>query len=281
MRGVPEARTVPRTVISGRRRLFDLGLSELRDYGELFFFLVWRDIKGRYAQSVLGVGWALIQPTLQMIVFTVIFGGLANIDSDGIPYPIFSYTALVAWNYFSNALSDATGSLVKDKAMMQKIYFPRMILPGSAVLGRLVDFFIALLLLVGLMVWYAIPPTPWVLLLPLFLVITMAAASGLGMGLGALAVQYRDVKHGLTFGIQLFMYAAPVVYPVSYVPEQFRLWYAINPMVGVIEGFRAALLGSTPMPWDLIAVGAVSSVVILSLGAMYFRSKERIFADVA
>ena len=281
MTGVPETRTVPRTVISGRRRLLDLGLSELKGYGELFFFLVWRDIKGRYAQSVLGVGWALIQPTLQMIVFTVIFGGLANIDSDGIPYPIFSYTALVAWNYFSNALSDATGSLVKDKAMMQKIYFPRMILPGSAVLGRLVDFFIALLLLVGLMVWYAIPPTPWVLLLPLFLVITMAAASGLGMGLGALAVQYRDVKHGLTFGIQLFMYAAPVVYPVSYVPEQFRLWYAINPMVGVIEGFRAALLGSTPMPWDLIAVGAVSSVVILSLGAMYFRSKERIFADVA
>ena len=270
----------PAIVIDNRVRAFDFGLRELRQYGELFFFLVWRDIKARYAQSVLGIGWAIVQPVMSMLVFTVIFGGLANISSDGIPYPIFSYSALVAWTYFSNALTDSTGSLVTHKAMVEKIYFPRMILPASAVLGRLVDFGIAFVLLIGLMVWYSIVPTIWALGLPLLILMMMATATGLGMWLGALAVQYRDVKHAMSFGIQLFMYAAPVVYPVSYIPDQYRLLYALNPMVGVIEGFRASLLGSTAMPWDLIGVGALGAMGILIGGATYFRRKEHVFADV-
>lgn len=270
----------PAIVIDNRTRAFDFGLGELRQYGELFFFLVWRDIKARYAQSVLGVGWAIVQPVMSMVVFTVIFGGLAGISSDGIPYPVFSYSALVAWTYFSNALTDSTSSLVTHKAMVEKIYFPRMILPASAVLGRLVDFLIAFVLLLGMMVWYSITPTAWALGLPILVLMMMATASGLGMWLGALAVQYRDVKHAMTFGIQLLMYAAPVVYPVSYVPEAYRLLYALNPMVGVIEGFRASLLGFSPMPWDLIAVGAAGSLLILVGGAAYFRKKEHVFADV-
>lgn len=271
---------LPAVVIDNRVRAFDFGLGELRQYGELFFFLVWRDIKARYAQSVLGIGWAIVQPVMSMLVFTVIFGGLANISSDGIPYPIFSYSALVAWTYFSNALTDSTTSLVTHKAMVEKIYFPRLILPASAVLGRLVDFCIAFALLIGLMVWYSIVPTIWALGLPLLILMMMATATGLGMWLGALAVQYRDVKHAMSFGIQLLMYTAPVVYPVSYIPDQYRLLYALNPMVGVIEGFRASLLGATAMPWDLIGVGAVGATVVLFGGATYFRRKEHVFADV-
>jgi lipopolysaccharide transport system permease protein len=267
-------------VIDGRSRGFDLGLGELRGYGELFFFLVWRDVKGRYAQSVLGIGWAVIQPTMQMLVFTVIFGGLAQLSSDGIPYPIFSYSGLVAWTYFSNSLTDCSNSLVSNKAMVEKIYFPRVVLPVSAVLGRLVDFSIAMVLLVTLMIWYGIAPTPWAFGLPVLILMMMASAVGLGMWLGALAVQYRDVKHGMSFAIQLLMYAAPVVYPVSYVPDQFRLLYALNPMVGVVEGFRVSLLGTTAMPWDLIGMSAIGSVFILVSGAWYFRRRERVFADV-
>jgi lipopolysaccharide transport system permease protein len=271
---------VPTVVIEGRQGLFDFGLADLRQYSELFFFLVWRDIKTRYAQSVLGVGWAVIQPTLQMVVFTVIFGGLARIGSDGIPYPIFSYSALVAWTYFANATTDAADSLVRNKAMLQKIYFPRMILPVSGVLARLIDFVIAFALLVVLMLWYGIAPTPWAVGLPILILLMMATATGIGMWLGALAVQFRDVKYGMGFGIQLLMYAAPVVYPVSYVPDRFRLLYGVNPMVGVIEGFRASLLGTTPMPWDLIAMSALGAVVILVAGATFFRRQEYLFADV-
>ncbi len=274
-------RPAPTTVIDGRNRALDFGLSELREYRELFFFLVWRDIKGRYAQSILGVGWAVIQPMVSMVVFTVIFGGLASLDSDGVPYAVFSYAALVPWTYFQNALTDSTGSLVKDKGMVQKIYFPRLILPGAAVIGRLVDFVIAFALMGGFLIWFSITPTVWALALPYFILLMMASAAGLGMWLGALAIQYRDVKYGLSFAIQLFMYAAPVVYPVSYIPEQYRLLYALNPMVGVIEGFRASLLGTTAMPWDLIGVSTVTATLILLGGAAYFRKKERVFADVA
>jgi lipopolysaccharide transport system permease protein len=258
----------------------ELGLSELGAYHELFFFLVWREIKSRYAQSILGVGWAVVQPVMSMMVFTVIFGGLARIDSDGVPYALFSFTGLVPWTYFSNALSDSTGSLVKDRSMLEKIYFPRLVLPLSAVLARLLDLVIALAILGILMVWYGVAPTPRVLILPILVLVLMASAGGLGMFLGALSVQYRDVKHAMTFGIQLLMYAAPVVYPVSYVPEQYRLAYALNPVVGVVEGFRTALLGTGPIPWDLIAVGSSSAALTFVIGAAYFRRRERVFADV-
>ncbi len=267
-------------VIEPESGLFDLGLGELRDYRELFLFLVWREIRGRYAQSVLGVGWAIIQPLMAMVVFTIIFGNLANIDSDGIPYSIFSFSALVAWTYYSDALSDSTASLVSNANMVQKTYFPRLILPLSAVLARMVDFLIAFTVLLAMMAWFRIPPTWWVLGLPVLLVLLMMSAAGMGMFLGALAVQYRDVKHAMSFVIRFLMYAAPVVYPVSYVPDEYRLLYALNPMVGVVEGFRASLLGTTPMPWDLIGVGAVSAVAIFAFGAIYFRRKEHVFADV-
>jgi lipopolysaccharide transport system permease protein len=243
---------------------------------------VWRDVKVRYAQSVLGVGWAIVQPLVPMILFTIVFGRVAQISSDGVPYALFSYTALVPWTYFANAVSDSGGSLVKEVNMLGKIYFPRLILPLTSVLGRLIDLAISFVLLFAMMAWYRTMPTPAaVILLPLLIAMTVATASGLGLWLSALAVQYRDVKYALTFAIQFLMYAAPVVYPTSLIPDRFRYLYAVNPLVGVIEGFRASLLGSLPIPWDLIGIGAVSAVVILICGLFYFARKEAVFADVA
>ena len=256
-------------------------VAELWQYRELFYFFVLRDVKVRYAQSILGIGWALIQPLVPMIIFTVVFGRMARISSDGIPYSLFSYTALVPWTYFSNALNDSSGSLVKEVNMLSKIYFPRLIIPLTAVFGRLIDLLISSLLLFVLMAWYRTPPTPWVVLVPALILIAVATASGLGVWLGAMAVQYRDVRHAAPFAIQLLMYAAPVVYPTSLIPHGFRYLYALNPMVGVIEGFRACLLGSTPVPWDLIGIGSISALVILSMGVLYFTRKEDVFADVA
>ncbi len=254
---------------------------ELYQYRDLFRFLVWRSIKTRYAQSVIGIGWAVIQPVFSMIVFTIIFGNLAKISSDGVPYAVFTLTALVPWTYFSNSLSESAGSLVNNTSMISKVYFPRLVLPLSAVIAKLLDFFIAMLLVFGLMAYFRIAPTWNVVFLPLLVVLMMSAAAGLGAWLTALAIQYRDVKHAMGFVVQLLMYAAPVVYPASLIPDRYRLVYALNPMVGVIEGFRAALLGSRAMPWDLIGVGAASAVVLLLSGLMYFRSRERLFADVA
>ena len=259
-------------------RLIDF--RELWRYRDLFYFLVWRDIKVRYAQSVLGISWAVIQPVFFMIVFSIVFGRLVRVSSDGAPYPIFSFVALVPWTYFSSSLTMATGSLAQNSNLLTKVYFPRLIMPLSSVLGKLVDFAIALVLLFGLMAWYRITPTIWALTLPALVVMMVLTAGGIAMWLDALAVQYRDVKYGITFGIQLLMYAAPVVYPVSLIPERFRLIYGINPMAGVIEGFRSALLGTNPMPWDLLAVGSVATAVLAVSGAFYFRRMERVFADV-
>jgi lipopolysaccharide transport system permease protein len=254
---------------------------ELYEYRDLFRFLVWRSIKVLYAQSVIGIGWAIIQPLFSMIVFTIFFGKLAKIDSDGVPYSIFSFAALVPWTYFSNALTEGTNSLVQNAGVISKVYFPRLVLPLSAVLAKLVDFSIAMVILAALMVWFGISPTLGVLALPLLILLMMLSAAGLGMWLTALAIQYRDVKYGMSFVVQLLMYACPVIYPTSLIPQQYQLLYAINPMVGVIEGFRSALLGTRAMPWDLIGVGVVSATFIAITGALYFRSKERIFADVA
>jgi lipopolysaccharide transport system permease protein len=255
--------------------------SELWAYRDLFYFLVWRNIKARYAQSVLGVGWAVIQPVFRMIVFTIVFGNLARIESDGVPYAIFSYTALVPWTYFSNSLTASATSLVTSTQMVQKVYFPRLVIPFSPVLSTLVDFAIAFILLLGLMLWFDIWPTSGVILLPLFILLMMITAAGMGLWLTALAVQYRDVQYGLNFVVQLLMYAAPVVYPASNVPEQFRLLYGLFPMAGVIEGFRSVLLSTTAIPWDLLAVGSVSALFIFISGAIYFNFMERNFADVA
>ena len=253
---------------------------ELWRYRDLFYFLVWRDIKTRYAQSILGVGWAVIQPLFTMIVFTIVFGNLAQISSDGVPYAIFSYTALVPWTYFSSALSAATSSLINASGMISKVYFPRLVIPLAPVLGKLVDFAIAMLILFALMLWFGFFPTIWTLTLPLLILLMMLTAAGLGMWLTALAVQYRDINYAMGFVIQLLMYAAPVVYPARNVPAQYRLLYGLNPMVGVIEGFRSALLGTNPMPWDFLLVGTLTALVIAISGALYFRRMERVFADV-
>jgi lipopolysaccharide transport system permease protein len=268
-------------IISAGRLSVPSKVAELWRYRELFYFFVWRDVKVRYAQSILGIGWAIIQPLVPMILFTIVFGRVAKISSDGIPYALFSCAGLVPWTYFSNALNDSSGSLVKEVNMLSKIYFPRLIIPLTSVLGRLIDLVISFLLLFSLMAWYRTAPTGWVVLLPLLIAIAIVTASGLGLWLGALAVQYRDVKYAVPFAVQFLMYAAPVVYPTSLIPEAFRYVYAVNPLVGVIEGFRASLLGSIPVPWDLIAIGGVSALIILWSGTVYFIRKEPVFADVA
>lgn len=256
-------------------------LRELWQFRELFYFFIWRDVKVRYAQSILGIGWAVIQPLVPMLIFTLVFGRLARISSDGVPYALFSYAALVPWTYFANALSDASASLAKESHMLSKIYFPRLIIPLTAVLGRLIDLAISSLLLVLMMAWYGVVPGAWSVLVPVLVLLTTFAAAGLGVWLSAMALQYRDVKYAAPFVVQLLMYAAPVVYPTSLLPEAVRPLYALNPMVGVIEGFRATLLSSTPVPWDLIGIGALSSAAMLTMGMIYFIRKEPVFADVA
>ena len=241
---------------------------------------MWREVKARYAQSVLGIGWAIIQPVFNMLVFTIVFGKLANVNSDGVPYAIFSYTALVPWTYFSNALTGATSSLVGAQGMISKVYFPRITVPLAPVIAKLLDFAIALLVLFGLMLWYRILPNWNALFLPALILLMVLTAAGAGMWLTALSVQYRDVNLAMSFLVQILMYAAPVVYPTSSVPEWLQPFYALNPMVGVIEGFRAALLGTIPMPWDWIAIGSISALLIALSGLWFFRRMEITFADV-
>ncbi len=254
---------------------------ELFEYRDLFMFLIWRQIKVRYAQSAIGIGWAIIQPLFAMIVFTIVFGNLAKIDSEGAPYALFSLAALLPWTFFSNALTDGVASLVSEADMIRKVYFPRLLLPLSAVTAKLLDFAIASCMMAVLMIYFRHAPTLAILVLPLLIALMVLSAAAVSTWLTALAVQYRDVKHAMTFVVQTAMYATPVVYSASIIPEQYRLWYAINPMVGVIEGFRSGLLGTQQIPWDLIAVSAVSSLTIFSTGIIFFRSKEKIFADVA
>ena len=254
---------------------------EIIEYKDLFFFLVWRDIKVKYAQSIIGIGWAIIQPVFSMLVFTVVFGTLARIDSDGAPYAIFSFTALVPWTFFSNSLVDASSSLITHKSMLSRIYFPRIIVPLTSILGKLVDFSISMVLLFVLMIGFKVVPTIGVLIVPFLIILMILSVTGLSLWLSALAVQFRDIKYSMTFAVTLLMYAAPVVYPASLIPSQYQLIYAINPMVGVIEGFRSAFLGTNPMPYDFIIIGTISAFIIALSGSMFFKKTERIFADVA
>jgi len=253
---------------------------ELIEYRDLFYFLVARDIKVRYKQTVLGGLWAIIQPLFMMVVFTLFFGKLAKMPSDGIPYPIFSYTAMIAWTYFSNTLSISGNSLVREGALISKVYFPRLMAPLSPVVAFLLDFVIAFVILVGMMLYYHIYPTIMIIFLPLLVVLMMLAAGGVGMFLAALNVKYRDIGAAIPLLIQLWMFASPVVYPVSLIPEKYRLIYAINPMVGVIEGFRSALLGKVAFPTVMLLISAAVSIVFFLGGALYFKKTERYFADV-
>jgi|TARA_Y100000310_G_scaffold127555_1_gene126679 lipopolysaccharide transport system permease protein len=258
---------------------------ELIEYRDLFYFLVKRDVLAIYKQTVLGFTWAIIRPVFSMIVFSVIFGGLAKVPSDGIPYPIFSYTALIPWIYFASAMTASTQSLITGRNIFTKVYFPRLVVPLVPVLSKLVDFFISFVILFIMMIWYTIVPSINILFLPYLIVLMIMTASGIGMWLSAMAIQYRDIPQGINFLSQLFMYAAPVVWPVSLIAEKFGdnavLLYGLYPMAGVIEGFRSALLGSNPMPWALIASGSFSAILLFLSGAFYFKRKERIFADVA
>ena len=258
---------------------------ELREYRDLFYFLIDRDIKVLYKQTVLGFGWAILRPLLSMVIFTIIFGGLAQVDSDGVPYAVFSYAALVPWLYFSTALTSAALSLVNNTDMLTKVYFPRLTFPMTPVFSKLVDFVISFVIVFLLIAWFRIPLTPKLLYLPFLIALMMLTTAGIGLWFAAMSIQYRDVKHAMPFVTQILMYAAPVVWSASLIEERFgeigRILFGLYPMVGVIEGFRVALLDTGPMPWDMIAVGSVSALVIFVTGLFYFRRMEVYFADVA
>lgn len=253
---------------------------ELWRYKDLLYFLTVRGIKARYAQSILGVGWAIIQPLFTTLVFTVVFGGLAKVDSDGMPYILFSYLALWPWNYFSGTLNESANSLVANAGMITKVYFPRLILPLAAIFSKLLDFIISFIVLLALLIYYQVLPGWQVIFLPILLIQLLACSLGIGMILSAMAVQYRDVKYALGFIVQLLLYGAPVVYSTTAVPEQYQFLYSLNPMVGVIEGIRAMFL-SRPMPWEWIWPGAIVACLFFVFGLFYFRKMERVFADVA
>lgn len=267
------------TVISAGNSwaLFDFG--ELRRYRDLFYFLVWRDIKVLYAQTILGFSWAILNPLVQIVIFSVIFGRVANISTDGIPYVLFSTVAIIPWTYMSEAMTAASQSLVQGKQVLGKIYFPRVLFPLTPILAKLVDFSISLVILVAVMFYYQVPPTWNLLLLPPLIIAMMLVPTGLGMWLAALAIRYRDVKFAMSFFIKLLIYTAPILYTASAIPDEYRFWYSFNPLVAVIEGFRASLLG-TPVEWQFIVPGLVTSVLIFLSGAIYFRRMEKVFVDV-
>ena len=257
-----------------------LKLDELWQYRELLYFLVWRDIKVRYKQTTLGATWAIIQPFFTMVVFSLFFGKLAKIPSDGIPYPIFSFTALVPWAFFSTGLSNASNSLVGSSQLITKVYFPRLIIPIATVLSGIVDFALAFLVLLGMMFYYGIYPTWTVLWLPLFLLLAFVISLGVGLWLSALNVQYRDVRYVVPFITQLWLFATPAAYPSSMLPQPWRTIFGLNPMVGVVEGFRWALLRTNNAPGPIIIVSSFAAIVIMISGAFYFRRTEKTFADL-
>jgi lipopolysaccharide transport system permease protein len=276
---VPTTHETPTILIRPSRGWVALNLRDLWRYRELLYFLTWRDIKVRYKQTALGAAWAVLQPFFTMVVFAIFFGRLAGVPSDGIPYPIFAYSALVVWSFFSGALDRAGNSLVGSSHLITKVYFPRLAIPISAVLAGLVDFAIAFVVLLGMMLYYRIYPTIAVLTLPLFLLLAFITALAVGLWLSALNVQYRDVRYVIPFLIQVWLFATPIAYSSSLVPEQWRALYGLNPMAGVVEGFRWALLGKTP-PGPLLVVSGLVVILLLIGGLFYFRRMEKTFADV-
>jgi lipopolysaccharide transport system permease protein len=260
--------------------LFHLELKAIWHYRELLYFLIWRDVKVRYKQTAIGAGWAIFQPLMTMVIFTMVFGNFAKIPSDGLPYPIFAYTALLPWNNFAQAIGRSGVSLVGSANLISKVYFPRLIIPLSAAVAPLVDFAVAFVILLAMMAWFGIALTWGVLALPLFLLLALTTALAVGLWLSALDVRYRDVGYTIPFMVQIWMYVSPVAYPVSLVPERWRLLYSLNPMAGVIEGFRWALLGKGNPDFGVMTASAVVVMVLLLGGIVYFRQMERTFADV-
>src|SRR5437870_8463449 len=256
------------------------GLKELWEYRELLYFLTWRDVKVRYKQTVLGAAWVIIQPFFMMVVFSLFFGRLAHVPSDGIPYPIFTFCALLPWQLFAHALTESSNSVVANERLITKVYFPRLVVPISAVLGGLVDFAIAFVILLAMMAYYGIAPTWAVVTLPAFILFAIATALGVGLWLSALNVKYRDVRYTITFLVQFWLFATPVAYASSIVPERWRPLYGLNPMAGVVEGFRWVLLGKSQAPGALLFVSITVVILILVGGLYYFRRMEAEFADV-
>ena len=268
------------TVIRPKRLFHMSDLKEIWNYRELLYFFSWRDLKVRYKQTAIGVIWSVLQPFITMIVFSVFFGKLAQIPSDGVPYPIFVYTGLLFWQFFSDGLNETSNSLIANKAIVSKVYFPRLILPISSVITKLVDFLIAAIILVCLMFYYGYTPhLGGLLMVPLLLVLTFLAATGLGLFLAALNVKYRDVRYALPFFIQIMLFITPVIYPAS-IAGRYSTVLALNPMMGVIQSARAALLGTTPINWVLILSSLITGLALLVVGMIYFKKTERYFADI-
>jgi lipopolysaccharide transport system permease protein len=258
----------------------NLRLKDFWEYREILYFLVWRDIKVRYKQTALGAAWAILQPVLATIVFTVFFGRLAKVPSDGIPYPVFAYIALVPWQLFAFGLSESANSLVNNQNLIKKVYFPRLVVPLAAVLAGFVDFAIAFVVLLALMFYYGIVPNASIAILPFFIILAMAAAFSVGLWLSALNVRFRDVKHIIPFLTQFWLFATPVAYPSSLVPQRWRAWYGLNPMAGVVDGFRWALLGKAGYAGRLLWVSTAAVLLLLLGGLAYFSKTESSFADV-
>jgi lipopolysaccharide transport system permease protein len=269
----------PTSSIRPPKKWVPINISELWHYRELLYFFVWRDVKIRYKQTALGFAWAIIQPLFMMVIFTLFFGGLAKVPSDGIPYPLFSFAALIPWTLFAEGLTRSTTSMVSNANILTKVYFPRLIMPVSGILSPLVDFVIAFVILIIMMAYYGYVPTIAILLLPAFILLAILTSLAVGLWLSALNVKYRDFQYTIPFLIQLWLFASPVVYSSSLIPEQFRLLYGLNPMAGVIEGFRWALLGTNP-PEVMILVSIGVVVLLLIGGLFYFKKMEQYFADV-
>ena len=256
-----------------------INFNELMQYRDLFYFMVWREIKVLYAQTILGFSWAILQPLVQIIMFTIVFGKVAKVPSDGLPYFLFSSVAIIPWTYMSQAMTQSSQSLVQGQHMLGQVYFPRLIFPLTPVLARLIDFGISILIILVVVIYYRVMPTWNLIFLPLFIILMMAIPAGIGMWLSALAIRFRDVKHAMTFVIRMLIYTAPIVYSASSIPDPYRFIYSLNPIVGVIEGYRACLLG-TPMPWLFILPGLFTAIILLLGGAFYFSRMERVFVDV-
>ena len=257
-----------------------LNLREIAEYHELLYFFIWRDIKIRYKQTVLGASWAIIQPLFTMVVFSLFFGRLAKVPSDGIPYPLFSFAALVPWTFFANGLSLGSNSVVNGANLVTKVYFPRLVMPLATVLSGVVDFALAFIVLIGMMFYYGVAPTVNIIWLPLLFLLALVTALGVSLWLAAMNVQYRDVRFIIPFLTQVWLFATPIAYPSSLLSGTWRTLYGINPMVGVVEGFRWALLGANTSPGPIIVISSVTALLILISGAFYFRRMEKNFADI-
>lgn len=275
-----QTRSAATIVIEPSRGLADFNLKEIWDYRDLMFFLAWRDINIRYKQTILGAAWAVVQPVLTMILFTIFFGRMAGVPSEGAPYPLFAFAALLPWQYFATTLGNAANSLVNNSNLLSKVYFPRLLIPLTSLFPPAVDFLIAFMVFIGLMFYYRWVPTLKMIWLPAFLLLAMVTTLGAGLWFAAMNVKYRDVRHIVSVLVQFGMFLSPVAYPSRIVPMPWLQIYALNPMVGVIEGFRWALLGTVALPLRLIAISSVAALVMLVSGLYYFRYTEKTFADI-